>query len=287
MRAMRRSLLLLVVPLAAILVGVWALRSEDALELDPVASAATKTTDAGSARMAFALKMNGGGRTVQIAGRGAFDFEASRGTVTMDASKLLPAAADGRFELRLLGPMIYMRMPATLWPMAGATAGKSWIGIDVRKSLKAAGLGSLDPTSLQQDPAQTLRLLRASSTSVEEQGTATVRGVQTTRYTAKLDLSKAIEATGDELGLSEQELEQLRQAAERMATQAGLRTIPVQIFVDDDGLLRRLRMSMRSTIASQPFALTQTTDFFDFGVAVNVQAPPASQVLDLSSLAGP
>src|SRR5687768_3052375 len=107
---MRRGLLLLVVPLAAILVGVWALRSEDALELDPVASAATKTTDAGSARVAFSLTMKAAGRTMKLGGQGAFDFEESRGTITMDASAMLPGGSgDGRFELRMLGSMIYMR----------------------------------------------------------------------------------------------------------------------------------------------------------------------------------
>ena len=72
-----------------------------------------------------------------------------------------------------------------------------------------------------------------------------------------------------------------------MSRQAGLETIPIEVFVGADGLLRRLEMSMKSTILAQAFALTQTTDFYDFGRDVDVQAPPPAQVFDLSGLAGP
>ena len=36
-----------------------------------------------------------------------------------------------------------------------------------------------------------------------------------------------------------------------------------------------------------PFSMTQTTDFYDFGVDVDVDAPPSSQVIDLSGLMDP
>jgi hypothetical protein len=280
---MKRALLAL--PLLALLLLPTACGSEDAaLDLDPVASAATLTSDAGSARLGFSMTMKAGGRTIQLDGAGAFDFDDSRGTIIMDASSVLPAGSgDGRFELRMIGSMLYMKMPAGLGTQA-LGGGKPWVAVDVEKTLKAAGLGGINPTNLQQDPTQTLRLLRASSTSVKKVGTAKVRGVSTTRYKARLDLRKSIEATGDELGLSDKERAQLRRAAEQMSAQAGLKMIPVEIFVDQEGLLRRMRLTMKSTIAAAPFALTQTTDFYDFGVDVNVEAPPDSQVFDLSKL---
>jgi hypothetical protein len=279
---------LLALPLLALLLLPTACGSEDAaLDLDPVASAATLTSDAGSARMGFTMTMKGEGRTIKLDGAGAFDFDDSRGTITMDASSvLLVGSGDGRFELRMIGSMLYMKLPAALGGQ-GLPGGKAWVAIDVEKTLKAAGLGGINPTSFQQDPTQTLRLLRASSANVQKAGTAKVRGVATTRYTARLDLRKSIEAAGDELGLSEQERAQLRRAAEQMSTQAGLKTIPVEIFVDQEGLLRRMRMTMKSTIAASPFALTQTTDFYDFGVDVDVDAPPESQVIDLNQYTGP
>ena len=275
---------LLALPLAALLLLPAACGSEDvALDLDPVASAATLTSDAGSARMGFSMTMRADGRTMKLDGAGTFDFDDSRGTILMDASALLPGSGDGRFELRMIDSMIYMKLPAAFGGQA-LGAGKPWIAVDVAKTLEAAGLGGINPTNLQQDPTQTLRLLRASSTSVQKAGSAKVRGVQTTRYKAKLDLRKSIEATGNELGLSEQERALLRRAAEQLSTQSGLKTIPVEIFVDQEGLLRRMSMTMKSTIAAAPFAITQTTDFYDFGVDVHIEAPPESQVVDLSKL---
>ncbi|MBA2384558.1 MAG: hypothetical protein H0V68_07850 [Actinobacteria bacterium] len=281
---MRRGLFLL--PLLALLLLPTACGSEEALDLDPVASAATLTRDAGSARIAFKTAMKMQDRSIELNGAGRFDFDESRGMLTMDVSPLVPAGAgDPRFELRILGSMIYLRMPRALIGQ-GLPGGKAWVGIDVEKTLKAAGLGSLDPTSLQQDPTQTLRLLRASATSVQEAGTAKIRGVATTRYEAKLDLRKATEATADELGLSERERAALRRAAAQLSTQSGLKTLPVEVYVDRGGLLRRMRMATKTTGVMQ-FSLTQTTDFYDFGVDVDVQAPPRSQVVDLSGYGGP
>ena len=37
-----------------------------------------------------------------------------------------------------------------------------------------------------------------------------------------------------------------------------------------------------SNAGPSPFSVTQTTDYYDFGVDVDVEAPPESQVLDLT-----
>ena len=87
---------------------------------------------------------------------------------------------------------LYMRMPALMG--MGVPERKQWLSLEPGTALEGAGFGGLDPASMQQDPAQLLRLLRASS-DVTEAGTATIRGVETTRYTAKLDLRKSIEAS--------------------------------------------------------------------------------------------
>ena len=71
-----------------------------------------------------------------------------------------------------------------------------------------------------------------------------MRGTATTRYTAMLDLQKAVDAGADELGLSEQQRKEMRGAAEQMKKQSGVARIPIEVFVDDDGLLRRMVMKM-------------------------------------------
>ena len=74
----------------------------------------------------------------------------------------------------------------------------------------------------------------------------------------------------------------LRRAAQQLADQVGTKTIPVEVFVDADGRLRRLNMDLSMIVQGQRLATEQTVDYYDFGVDVDVDAPPASQVYDLT-----
>lgn len=277
---MKRLLALLTLFVSALALSACG-GSKDALTLDPVAEAASKTTEAGSSRVAFDSTMWLLGKEVSFSAQGLYDYERQRGSLTMDLSSVLPGASGlGTFELRQLDSTVFMRMPA----LAGAflPQGKQWLSFDVGAALGKAGLGGLDPANLQQDPSQFLGLLRASSVDVQEAGYDTVRGAEVTRYTAKLDLRKSIDASLKELELTEEQREALRKAAEQLADQVGTKTIPVEVFVDEDGLLRRLNMDLSMTVQGQRLAMEQTLDYFDFGVDVDVEAPPASQVLDLT-----
>ena len=199
----------------------------------------------------------------------------------MDMSSVLPGAAGlGAFELRQLGSTLYMRMPS----VAGAFVpqGKQWLSFDLGAALDKAGLGGLNAASMQQDPSQFLTLLRASSIDVKEAGSDTVRGADVTRYTAKLDLRRSVDASLDQLELTDEQEAALRRAAKQLADQVGTKTIPVEVFVDADGRLRRLNMDLSMIVQGQRLATEQTVDYYDFGVDVDVDAPPASQVYDLT-----
>lgn len=276
---MKRLLALL--PLLAVALVLSGCGSKDALTLDPVAEAASKTTNAGSSRVSFESTMWLLGREVSFGAEGLYDYERQRGSLTMDMSAVVPGAAGlGAFELRQLGSTLYMRMPA----VAGASVphGKEWLSVDLDAALDKAGLGGINPANLQQDPSQFLTLLRASSVDVQEAGYDTVRGADVTRYTAKLDLRKSVDASLDQLELSDEQEAALRRAAEQLADQVGAKAIPVEVFVDADGRLRRLNMDLSMTVQGQRLALEQTVDYYDFGVEVDVDAPPASQVYDLT-----
>ena len=276
---MKRLLALL--PLLAVALVLSGCGSKDALTLDPVAEAASKTTNAGSSRVSFESAMWLLGREVSFGAEGLYDYERQRGSLTMDVSALLPGASGlGTFELRQLGSTLYMRMPA----VAGAFVpqGKQWLSVDLDAALGKAGLGGINPANLQQDPSLFLGLLRASSVDVKEAGYDTVRGADVTRYTAKLDLRKSVNASLDRLELSDEEEAALRRAAAQLADQVGTKPIPVEVFVDADGRLRRLNMDLSMAVQGQRLALEQTVDYYDFGVDVDVDAPPASQVYDLT-----
>ena len=82
----------------------------------------------------------------------------------------------------------------------------------------------------------------------------------------------------DELGIDKQTLiQQLDAMRESVGSD-----LPVDVWIDGDGLLRRLRMDL-------PFEgqhMSMVMDLDEYGVDVAVEAPPADQVTDLSSALG-
>jgi hypothetical protein len=262
----KRGLVLALVVVALALFAA-ACGSQNVLQRDAVAAAAAQTADAGSSRVAFEVSASSFGRDVTVRGQGAFDYEASKGRLELDASSLLTGS---RLEVRIVDSRVFVRVPAALAWIPGA---KPWLTVG-DESLDAYGLGGL-----QQDPGRLLSLLRASSTRVSKTGTVAIRGVETTRYVAQLELTKTLEANLDALGLTATEREALRRAAEELRGRSAQQTLPVVVFVDGDGLVRRL--TVRDAEGSV------SVDFWDFGADVDVQAPPASDVSDISGLLQP
>ena len=262
----RRGLILVPVAVALALLAA-ACGSQSVLQRDVVASAAARTADAGSSRVAFEVKASPLGNDVTVRGQGAFDYDASRGRLELDASVL----SGGPIEVRIVDSKLFVRTPAALAWVPGV---KPWVAVGDGRSLDAYGLGEL-----QQDPGQLLSLLRASSTKVTKTGTAVVRGTETTRYVAQLELTKALEANADHLGLTATERAALRRLAEELRGSSTRQTLPVVVFVDDEGLVRRL--TLRDADGSV------SVDFWDFGADVDVQAPPAGDVTDASDLLQP
>lgn len=277
---MRRVLLSLQLVLLA--VGLTACGG-DVLSLDPAASAATKTVEAGSSRVEFRIAMKAAGQSIDMTGSGAFDYRKPSGELTYRMQ--LPMVGPVSMDLRMVGTKLYLRLPREI---AGAALpnGKPWFAVDLAKSFEQAGLGSLDFTK-QQDPAQSLQLLRAASSDVKEVGHANVRGVPTTRYAGKMDFRKALDAGLDRLELPQAEREKARGEIQKMLEQLGSASLPFEVFVDGDGLLRRMTMYMSMKIQSERMSMRMSMDYFDFGVKVDVEAPPAADVTDVSSLLQP
>ena len=237
-----------------------------------VLAAASTHTAAQTARIAATTTMQMQGMTVSFTESGAFDFAHSRGTLNMSS----PMA----FTEVFLPPKVYIKMPAE--GGASLPKGKSWIalGPGMPGDLAASALGGGLPGPFgggSGNPADLLTSLTAISGSVKKQGTATIGGALTTHYRVNIDLAKAAA-----------KLPAWEQASFKEFTQSlGARTIPVDVWVDRHNLVRRMREALPMPgIAGPPkgTVLTQTTDFYDFGVPVRVSAPPAAQVASLSQL---
>ncbi len=62
--------------------------------------------------------------------------------------------------------------------------------------------------------------------------------------------------------------------------------IPVEVFLDEQGRPVRTVQTLELTVQGQSLATTTTTDLYDWGVNVDVQAPPADQVVDAPPVSG-
>lgn len=264
-----RSLLGLTAALLASLT-LAACSGGDTVALDPVAQAADRTNAAGSSRMVMEMSLGMDGEKFFVNAEGAMDYKRRRGWLLMDFSQLAalnPGAPEiPRLKMVFEDTTIWMRVPPAL---AGSTGGKLWVRTSLGSSSDAFG-GMQQP-----DPSQMLDALRGISGSVKEVGKARVRGVETTRYSADVSLDKALEQTPPR---------QREAAKAALKMFGGLEKMPVDLYIDDAGRVRRMEMEYELKSAGMSFESEVKLELFDFGTRVAFERPPAGQVADLSSL---
>jgi len=229
-------------------------------------SAAAAGTASQRARVTVMTMTRTAGMSVSFTETGVFDFAHSRGVLRMNGPGGLAS------EELFIPPHTYVKLPGGhgLLPR-----GKSWVALG---SAGAGGLGNalLSPFG-GTDPGDLLASLTAVSSSVRNLGVTTVRGVPVTHLRLDVDPAKAAaRAPGGQ-----------RAGLRAFAASLGAATIPVDVWVDQQNRVRRVRWSphlpggMGAPAATR---FTQTADFYDFGVAVQVSAPPPGQVASFSHL---
>ena len=242
-----------------------------------VAESAAATADAGTARAAYTMRMTGlaGASAVTARGTGAVDF-ASRSTELNMHMTIPQAGMTVDMSERLVGTTIYMRSPL----LAGAT-GKPWIKLDLQAFGKAQGLDmSAAMSSGGSDPTQMLAFLNGASDSIDRVGTERVRGTQTTHYHVVVNLLKIADTVPAAKRAA------VRRTFQREVDLMGTHTMPIDVWIDSEGLVRRehLEIAMSPATVTTPIGMEMTIEFFDFGAPVHVVAPPARQVADFADL---
>lgn len=259
--------------------------------LDPLARAAEVTSQQSGVHVSMSMKFSAPGLAAQGASGGSFAMSATgyfderkrTGEMTMDLSGVpgVSALPGGGSSIKMifLYPVIYMNMPFLTEKLPG---GKPWIKLDIDKVVAAAGISTSQFGSLEQnDPTKFLEYLRASSGAVVSLGSQNVDGVPTTHYSATLQMSRIL----DRLPSSQQAA--AKAALEKLGS-AG--AIPVEVWVDAQGRVRRMQMSLTGLIgaAASPAAGgvggAITIDFTSYGPVPEVVAPPASEVFDMSAM---
>jgi hypothetical protein len=268
---MRRSLCVLLVGLTALAAsGCGAQKTAERAvgnALDPVAQAATKAASAGSVAIAIDGKLTAAGRQIPISGTGAFDLQAARGR--LDLTTTVPGHGDVTLQEILAGQTVFVHSDAFGALLPG---GKQWVKVDLQELAAKAGI-DLQQLGAGTDPTQFLQALKRS-TDVQKVGDETIDGTATTHYRATIDVAKALDATGDP---------RAHDAARQLQQRLGLTRIPVDVWVGEDGLVRRVALDLTST-GSAHGALSLVMDFKDYGAPVDVQPPAAGDTIDLGQL---
>ena len=189
------------------------------------------------------FSVEGSAGDYRFAGQGALDNRARRSQLSVDFG------AQGTAELVLDGSVLYARIDGLQHVPPLPTP---WVSADLETLGELLGdrLGELTEW-VEDGPSRVLEQLRAVG-EVEELGPEQVRGVETTRYRALVRLPGA----------------------------PADRTVPVDVWIDGDGLVRRLRAAH-----GEP-AATVTLELYDFGADVAIEPPAPQQVTALDELLG-
>lgn len=250
------------------------------VEVGTLSAAAATAIESGTCRLAveFTLHDPETGETVTFGGEGAFDLSGERGHLSMDLAGLLGGAApDGETTMDLVfqGDLMYLRSAPveSLLP-----PGRPWLRIDLQASAEEHGIDLEALRSGQQgSPTDTLGMLHGSG-DVEVVGQEEVRGVATTHYRALVSMEDAIAEA------PEDERDDLRRSFEAMGVATDVE-FPVEAWVDDDGLPRRIRFELDLHALGAPdvppgATMAMSMELFDYGAPVDVRVPGDDEVVD-------
>ena len=270
------------------------------LSLDELSRSASSSADATSGRFAFAVRAEllGGQGPLSFSGEGAFDKGSGRASWSVDMSsfaKLLGGLfsafagsnqkdapsfddpAGWRIEVVQDGKVGYVRFPAISKQLP---SGKSWIRSD-GKSVKVGGfeVGELE-NSARTDPREMLDVLRAAAGEVETIGTERLRGTKTTHYRATVAPSEYAKLVANASTAKAAPL------TEQLAAQSGLGPIPVDVWLDDHGLVRKLALAFSAAEpgGSETGRTSMSFELWDYGENVAIDLPPPDEVVDASAL---
>ena len=278
-----RRLLALLALLAAI--PVLAGCGAENLSTASIAEAADVTVAERGMRIAIEQTLTlpgaGAGR-MKTTGSGVMDTAGQASHLTMKVTSA-PDVVVGAFDKNDLSTevitdrtVVYTHS-AQLSQLLGA--GRRWLRIDAAKVGEAAGIDVSALTQPGQDPTQALRQLKAVGADVEKVGREDVRGVETMRYRATVDLRRyPAHAPAAERAAA-------REAIERLIDMTGASTIPVDVWIGQDDLVRRVAQKLALKGAGGPSSVEQRLELYDFGTRVDIRIPPPSQVTDMTKLA--
>ncbi|MEZ3177378.1 hypothetical protein KYY02_01225 [Streptomyces pimonensis] len=275
---------------AAVVVGVAGCQDGDSAgaggqtqnEMTKVLQAAFENTSeakSSKVRMTMTMPAAVGGGTVELSGVQGWDPAVM--DVTMKGSALTAAGPDAPSRVRviMLDNVMYMDMGAK---QVAETDGKRWMRMDFAAIAEASGDAEVQKRmtsgleNMNQDPAKQLALL-LESPNLTHIGPEKVDGVQTQHYKGTLSVEEMLDANKSTDGLlSREEREELIAVVE----ETGLKGYDTEFWVNEDNYPVRMVVGVKTPQGT----MNMTADYSDYGAAVEVEAPPAKDTLDLMEM---
>jgi hypothetical protein len=137
-------------------------------------------------------------------------------------------------------------------PSRRSQLGATWLRAEATGRLATGALQGVRPDELNTRAAKLFE-------GLEPSGSATIRGVRTTRYSGKIGIEALAGPNAKNTTLG------------RTTT----RTLPVEVYVDGRDLLRRVTIVIT---AAKAFSVRFTTDLYDYGKPLTIAKPPAGAV---------
>jgi hypothetical protein len=268
----------------ALVLSIGGCGSSGVVALDPVARAADATSHVGGAHIAFTAQVEAAAlpSPFTMNGGGFFNYRTHEGLLSLQMSGLPGAAAATLPPGGLQMEEIFK--PSTIYVGSTLLAGKlpggaRWMKLDLSRLGQGLGLNLERLAGGQSNPAQFLEYLKASGGTVSVTGHELVRGVATTRYRGAIDLRKAAEV------VPSSDRGRLRASLAKLAAQTGISSLPVEVWVDARGLVRRISLELSIPASGQSVRLHMRVELFGFGPTPAVTAPQQSEAFDATQSA--
>jgi hypothetical protein len=230
---------------------------------DLVRAATAQTGKSKSAK--FSIESSVAGQQLSGQGQGRFD-----GDNTAMQMKMNIGPVDE--ELRYVNKTLYIQLPAQY--RAQATSGKAWGKLSADSpAAKAMGANQAE----QNDPSKILDQIQQAGTITKSEQTV-LDGQPVTHYWINVDVAKAMGQLSS-AGLPPEQLDQIK---------TKVPTFPMELWLNGDMLPVQVTEDMTPLMAAagapaSAGGLKMTMKYSDWGVPVDVQAPPADQVGDLKT----
>ncbi|MEZ5133680.1 MAG: hypothetical protein R2699_01110 [Acidimicrobiales bacterium] len=293
-----------------------------------LAEAATRTSDAGTGRVEVTMRLTAGlsdvgPGAVELTGSGAFDTQAQRSSMALAMDGVLGMLGNGEgdgedggagvaFETVTDGAVVYVRSPASGVVIDG---GDRWVRLDPDELAAEADARGADPSIVEDldqlaapmpvlDPAALLDWLTAAGAEVTVVGAERVNGVDTTHQRATLELGDLAQRLDPEART------ELERSTANLSGSAGAlldTPLPVDVYVDDEGLVRRVVLTLgfgdEATTGAPGSAgsggagigggiddlfgdlsMTITVDYLDLGEPVDIVVPDRADTVGVGDL---